>query len=282
MTRRRLEWILIAIMRVMGYLFFTTAVAFPFYWLILSSVQSMTRLMTLPPTFWIPPWEWNFSTYSTVLFEHGFLRYIGNSLLVSTITVLLTIILSTMAAYAATRLRFTGRQLMGRTILLVYMFPAIVLVIPLFVLFSWLRLRDTLIGLIVIYLSQTLPVALYLLKSYFETLSVEFEEAAMVDGLSRLEVIWRVTVPLSLPTMASVALYTFIITWNEFLFAFILLDTPSKFTLPIGIIHLAESLHTGQQLLAAAAVIATVPIIVMFLYFERFLVRGLTAGGLKG
>lgn len=282
MTRRRFERGLIVVLKTFGYLFFTTTIAFPFYWMVLSSVQSMTRLMTLPPTFWLSPWEWQWESYYTVLLEHGFLRYLGNSLIVSSVTVLLTIVLSTLAAYAATRLRFKGRVLMGRTILLVYMFPAIVLVIPLFVIFSGLGLRDRLTGLIFLYLAQTLPVALYLLKSYFETLNVDFEEAAMVDGLSRWEVIWRVTVPLSLPTMAAVALYTFIITWNEFLFAFIFLDTPSNFTFPIGIIRLAESLHTGQQLLSAAAVIATVPIIVLFLYFERFLVKGLTAGGLKG
>lgn len=282
MTRREFEQYLITVGKGLGFVVFTFVTAFPFYWMFLASVQSMTELATLPPTFWVSPAEWDFTSYYRVLLDHGFLRYLLNSFLVSTITVLLTVVFSTMAAYAATRLYFKGKTLMGRTILLVYMFPAIVLVIPLFALFSWLGLRDSLLSLIVLYLAQTLPVAMYLLKSHFDTLQVEVEEVAMVDGLSRWEVIWRVTVPMSLPTLMSVALYTYIITWNEFLFAFIFLDTPEKFTLPIGIIRLAESIHSGQQLLAAAAVISTVPIIALFLAFERYMVKGLTEGGVKG
>jgi len=282
MSRRDVERYLITVGRGIGFVVFTIVTAFPFYWMFLASVQSMTELATLPPTFWVAPRAWDFSSYRTVLFDHNFLRYIFNSFLVSSITVLLTLILSTMAAYAATRLYFRGKKLMGRTILLVYMFPAIVLVIPLFALFSWMGLRDSLAGLILLYLAQTLPVAMYLLKSHFDTLQEEVEEVAMVDGLSRWQVIWRVTVPMSLPTMTSVAIYTFIITWNEFLFAFIFLDTPDKYTLPIGIIRLAESIHSGQQLLAAAAVISTLPVIALFVLFQRYMVRGLTEGGMKG
>lgn len=282
MSRRRIEMWILRGLKVLGYTLFTIVIAFPFYWLILASIQSMTELATLPPTLWKNPLNADWSSYYTVFFEHNFLKYLYNSFLVSGITVLLTIFFATLGAYAATRLRFKGRTLMGRTILLVYMFPAIVLVIPLFVLFSRLQMRDSLIGLIVLYLAQTLPVALYLLKSYFETMRVDVEEAALVDGLSRWSVIWKITVPMSLPTMASVALYSFIIVWNEFLFAFIFLDTPAKFTLPIGIIHLAESIHSGQQLLAAAAVISTIPIIILFLMFEKYLVKGLTEGGVKG
>lgn len=282
MGRYQVEKILLVLMKILGFIFFTVVVAFPFYWMILSSFQSLTQLITIPPTFWLPPGEWNFHSYSLVLFEQEFLRYLGNSTLVSLITVFLTVALSTLGAYAVTRLRFKGKKLMYRSILLIYMFPAIVLVVPLFVMFSRLHLRDSLFGLIVVYLAQTIPVALYMLKSYFETLPPDLEEAGLVDGCSRWSVIWRITIPLSLPAMASVALYTFMIAWNEFLFAFIFLDTPSKFTLSRGIIRLAESIHSGQQLLAAAAVIATVPIIVIFLFFERYLVKGLTAGAVKG
>lgn len=282
MGRYQVEKILLVLMKILGFIFFTVVVAFPFYWMILSSFQSLTQLITIPPTFWLPPGGWNLHSYSLVLFEQEFLRYLGNSTLVSLITVFLTVALSTLGAYAVTRLRFKGKKLMYRSILLIYMFPAIVLVVPLFVMFSRLHLRDSLFGLIVVYLAQTIPVALYMLKSYFETLPPDLEEAGLVDGCSRWSVIWRITIPLSLPAMASVALYTFMIAWNEFLFAFIFLDTPSKFTLSRGIIRLAESIHSGQQLLAAAAVIATVPIIVIFLFFERYLVKGLTAGAVKG
>ncbi len=284
MNRRDLEKCLITVGKGTGYLLVTIVTAFPFYWMFLTSVRAGMTMANLPGDLWVSPWNWDFSSYRTVLFEHdpSFLHYMWNSFLISAVTVLLTVLFSTMGAYAVTRLYFKGKRLMGRMILLVYMFPAIVLVVPLFAMFSWIGLRDTHVGLILVYLAQTLPVALYLMKSYFDSMRTDVEEVAMMDGLSRWEVIWKVTVPMSLPTIVSVALYTFIITWNEFLFAFIFLDTPEKFTLPIGIIHLAESIHSGQQMLAAAAVIATVPVIALFMMFERYLVKGLTEGGTKG
>ena len=165
---------------------------------------------------------------------------------------------------------------------MIYMFPAIVIAVPIYALYTKFGLRNDLHGLLLIYLAQTLPVAIYMLHSYFKTLPPGLEEAGLIDGCSRLGVIWRITVPLSLPAMASVALYTFMIAWNEFLFAFLFLDSPSKFTLSRGIMQIADNINVSQQLLMAAAVIATVPIITLFLVLERYLVRGLTAGGIKG
>jgi multiple sugar transport system permease protein len=162
------------------------------------------------------------------------------------------------------------------------MLPAIVLVIPLYVLLTKLGLHDSLPALVVVYLAQTLPVALYMLRSYFLTLPVELEYAGMIDGCTRLQVIRRIILPLAAPALASVALYTFMIAWNEFLFAFMLLDTPEKFTLSRGVVQLAESVHLSKQLVMAASVMTTVPIMVLFLLFERFLIQGLTRGAVKG
>jgi multiple sugar transport system permease protein len=120
-----------------------------------------------------------------------------------------------------------------------------------------------------------------MLHSYFKSLPPDLEDAGLIDGCSRVGVIWRITVPLSLPAMASVALYTFMIAWNEFLFAFLFLDSPSKFTLSRGIMQIADNINVSQQLLMAAAVIATVPVILLFLILERYMVKGLTAGGIK-
>jgi multiple sugar transport system permease protein len=150
------------------------------------------------------------------------------------------------------------------------------------VVFSWLGLRDSIHTLILVYLAQTLPVALYMLRSYFQNLPGEIEYAGLTDGCTRLGVIWRIVIPLSAPALASVALYTFMIAWNEFLFAFMFLDSPEKFTLSRGVVQLAGSVHLSKQLVMAASVIVTVPIIVLFLFFERHLVRGLTAGAMKG
>jgi len=164
----------------------------------------------------------------------------------------------------------------------VYMLPGIVIGIPLFVVYSQLGIRGSLPGLVVIYLSGTLPVALYMLRSYFQTIPAELEEAALIDGCSRVSTIWRVVLPLSVPAVASVALYTFMIAWNEVLFALLFLsDTPTSWTLPLALQQL-DTQEVPRTYLMAGSVIITVPIIVLFFFFERFLTRGLTAGAVKG
>jgi multiple sugar transport system permease protein len=219
--------------------------------------------------------------YREVLVTFKFLRYIGNTAFVSISTMIITLALAVLGAYAVARLEFRGRAVMERAILLTYMFPAIVLAIPLYTIFTQLGLRDNLFGLIVVYLAQTLPVALYMLRSYFETIPASLEEAGLIDGCSRFEVIWRITLPLALPALASVGLYVFMIAWNEFLFAFMFLDTPELFTLSRGMVGL-NSQEVPRQFLMAGAVIVTVPIMILFFWFEKYLVGGLTAGGVKG
>ena len=282
MSREYLEGTIIRILRVVGLIFFIIIVAFPFYWMIVSSFKSLGEILLKPANLGLDIRKIDFGAYYEVLFEHGFLQYISNSVYVSIVTVLLSVTLATVGGYAVTRLRFRGRELMSYSILLIYMFPAIVLVIPLYVMFSRMGLRDSINLLILVYLAQTLPVALYMLRSYFQTIPTEMEHAGLIDGCSRLGVIWRIVIPLSAPALASVALYTFMIAWNEFLFAFMFLDTPEKFTLSRGVVQLAQSVHLSKQLVMAASVTVTVPILALFLFFERRLVRGLTAGGMKG
>ena len=282
MSREQLESAIIRILRVAGLLFFIAIVAFPFYWMIVSSFKSLEELLLKPSNLGLDIRNIDFRAYYDVLFKCGFLRYISNSIYVSIITVLLSVTLATVGGYAVTRLRFRGRDFMSYSILIIYMFPAIVLVIPLYVVFSRMGLRDSIHVLILVYLAQTLPVALYMLRGYFQNLPLEIEHAGLIDGCSRFGVIWQIVIPLSAPALASVALYTFMIAWNEFLFAFMFLDSPEKFTLSRGVVQLAGSVHLSKQLVMAASVIVTVPILVLFLFFERQLVRGLTAGAIKG
>jgi multiple sugar transport system permease protein len=282
MGREYLETVIFRLLRVLGLLFFCIIVAFPFYWMIVSSFKSLEELLLTPANLGLNLDKINFRAYYEILFEHGFFRYISNSAYVSIITVFLSLLLATVGAYAVTRLRFRGQASMSYSILVIYMFPAIVLVIPLYVVFSWMGLRDSIHVLILVYLAQTLPVALYMLRSYFQNLPVEIEYAGLTDGCSRFGVIWRIVVPLSMPALASVALYTFMIAWNEFLFAFMFLDSPEKFTLSRGVVQLAGSVHLSKQLVMAASVTVTIPIVILFLLFERHLVRGLTAGAMKG
>lgn len=272
----------VRVLRIAGILFFLAIVAFPFYWMIVSSFKALEELLLKPSDLTIHLSEISFRAYREVLFEHGFVQYISNSAYVSLITVILSLSLAVIGGYAVTRLRFRGQAFMSYSILIIYMFPAIVLVIPLYVAFSKMGLRDSIHVLILVYLAQTLPVALYMLRSYFRSLPVEIEYAGLTDGCTRIGVIWRIVIPLSAPALAGVALYTFMIAWNEFLFAFMFLDTPGKFTLSRGVVQLAGSVHLSKQLVMAASVLVTFPIVVLFLFFERHLVRGLTAGALKG
>lgn len=282
MGRERWERAVIKSAKIAGFVVFIPAVAFPFYWMIVSSFKSLQELLLHPANLGMDLSKIDLRAYTEVLFEHGFARYILNSAYVSLITVILSLALATVGAYAVTRLRFRGRGFMSSSILLIYMFPAIVLVIPLYVVFARMGLRDSLHALILVYLAQTLPVALYMLRSYFQNLPVEVEYAGLTDGCSRFGVICRIVLPLSAPALATVALYAFMIAWNEFLFAFMFLDSPEKFTLSRGVVQLSQSVHLSKQLVMAASVMVTVPILILFLFFERYLVRGLTAGALKG
>jgi multiple sugar transport system permease protein len=282
MSRDQIETGILKVFQILALFFFIFLVAFPFYWMILASLKPLILLATDPLNLWPIPSELTLKAYKEVWFQFRFGSYFANSAYVSVLTVLLTVSLATLAAYTIARLRFPGRAFLSRSILVIYMFPAIVIAVPIYAFYTKFGMRNDLHGLLLIYLAQTLPVAIYMLHSYFKTLPPDLEEAGLIDGCSRLGVIWRITVPLSLPAMASVALYTFMIAWNEFLFAFLFLDSPSKFTLSRGIMQIADNINVSQQLLMAAAVIATVPIITLFLILERYLVRGLTAGGIKG
>ena len=282
--RVELETLLLRIVRAAGFTFFSVIVVFPFYFMVASSLKSRAEMLQRP-TFLGVDLRQRLADllvgYREVLTTFHFGRFILNSTLVAVVTVAITLVLAILGAYAVTRLRFRGRELLSRSILLIYMFPAIVLVVPLYSVFTQLGLRDTLPGLLIVYPATTLPVALYMLRSYFRTLPSDLEEAGLIDGCSRLGVIWRVTLPLSLPALASVGLYVFMIAWNEFLFAFMFLDSPAIFTLSRGMVSL-NSQEVPRQFLMAGAVIVTVPIMILFCWFERYLVAGLTAGGVKG
>jgi multiple sugar transport system permease protein len=284
MGRHQLETISLRTLNGLGLLVFTVLVVLPFYVMLMTSLKTQAALIADPLDFSLDLAAGLgalFDSYVEVLTTYRFGRYIGVSALVSITTVILTLAFAVPGAYAAARLRFPGQALMARSILLIYLVPAIVLVIPLYSVFSQVGLRDTLLGLIIIYPATTLPVALYMLQGYFRGIPPELEEAGMIDGLSRFGVIWRITLPLSLPALASVSLYVFMIAWNEFLFAFMFLDSPDIFTLSRAIVSLNSS-EVPRQFLMAGAVIVTVPVLVIFLWAERFMVQGLTAGSVKG
>ena len=284
MRRYDFEKVLIRIFKGLGFVIFTVIVALPFYVLVMTSLKSQQSLLANPLDFSIDfsgGFSGLFRSYVELFELFNFGRYLLISSIVSVATVVLTLLFSVPGAYAVSRLRFPGRAVLSRSILLIYMVPAIVLVIPLYAVFSQLGLRNTVAGLLIIYPATTIPVALYMLQGYFQGLPAELEEAGLMDGLSRLGVIIKITLPLSLPALASVSLYVFMIAWNEFLFAFMFLDDPDIFTLSRGVVSLNSS-EVPRQHLMAGAVIATIPVLGIFLWFERFMVQGLTAGSVKG
>ena len=282
---------------------------FPFYWMLTMSFRPYGDVQVHPLRM-IPRWQdvqavlaplacigdpdtdvcqatVRNSSYAAVLIRYNFVTFIRNSLIIAGIAALISLIISIPAAYALTRLDFRGKQWVSNVVLLVYMFPSIVISIPLFVFFvrlqraTGLQLRSP-VGVTIVYLAGTLPVALYMLRGYFLSIPQEIEEAALIDGATRLGVIRRITLPLAAPAIASVALYVFMIAWNEFLYALLfLVDAPAAWTLPLGLQQL-DNQEVPRHFLMAGRVIISAPVIALFAFFERFLTGGLTAGGVKG
>jgi multiple sugar transport system permease protein len=261
---------------------------FPFYYMVMLSFRPLDSVLQNPGALW-PSWaEINVTTYREVLKPtadggQGFLSFIKNSLLVALGTVVLTLVVSIPGAYAVSRLDFFGRRQIGALFLGVYFFPSILLAIPLFVFFTRIQQRGTLTGLLVVYVAQVAAVSIYMLRNYFDTIPASLEEAAAIDGCTRLRAMWHVSLPLAMPAIASNALFIFMIAWNEFLFALLfLVERRDNWTVSLGLSQLAGSIEVPTTVLMAGSVILTLPIIAMFFLSERFLAGGLTAGAEKG
>jgi multiple sugar transport system permease protein len=282
--RYNVEVICLRFIKGFGLVAFTIAVALPFFIMVMMSLKNQQLLLSNPLDFSLnfnQGWQALFRSYIELFTEYNFGTFMLNSTIVSVATVCITLFFAVPGAYAVARLKFPGQNFLSRSILLIYMVPMIVLVIPLYAIFSQLGMRNTLWGLMLVYPATTIPVALYMLQGYFRGIPAELEEAGLMDGLTRLNVIRKITLPLALPALGSVALYVFMIAWNEFLFALMFLDSVDLYTLSRGINELQSS-EVPRQHLMAGAVIATVPVLALFLWFERFLVAGLTAGSVKG
>ena len=271
--------------------FFLGGILFPFYWMVSSSFKSYQEIGGRTPVY--IPRKLRLEAFRE-LFDpederfQNFQTNILNTIKVAVPTALVAVILSVLGAYAIARLAFKGKDFLLNGILLVYMFPGVLLIIPLFAMLSKIgnhlgfTVQDNLPLLVVTYLSQTLPVALYMLTNYFRTIPDEIEQAALIDGCNRLEVIWRVTMPLAIPALVTVGIYTFMIAWNEFLYALVFLNSHQLFTMPIKINTIFNDPTPRPHVVMAASTIMTIPIITLFLIMQRFLEEGLTAGGVKG
>jgi ABC-type glycerol-3-phosphate transport system permease component len=253
---------------------------FPFAWMLISSFKELRELYTVPPTWW--PDRPTLDNYAKVLFRSNIPRYFINSTVISFGATTLALLVAIFSAYGFARFRFWGRGALQTSVLATQMLPTAVIIVPLFVVLQRLGLLNTYLGLILVYLILTLPLCVYMLTGYFRTIPVELDEAAIIDGASRLTVLLRITLPLSLPGIAATVVYCFVTTWNEFIFALsFALDSRVK-TLPIGLAEFTTEFTTDWGAVMAASVLMTLPIAVLFMALQRYFVGGLTAGATKG
>ncbi|MFG3302981.1 carbohydrate ABC transporter permease [Micromonospora chersina] len=288
MDRDRIETVSLRWLRRLVIAGFLLVTLLPFWYMLVLSVRPIERLLLDPGSLLVPFGELTVATYAEVLKSvenggQGFLAFIRNSGIVALAATALTLVIAIPGAYAVSRLRFFGRRQVSALFLAVYLFPSIVIAIPLFVVFTRAGLRGSLVGLVLVYISQTLPVSVYMLKNYFETIPVSLEESAAIDGAGRLGIIRRVSLPLAAPSVMAVALYDFMIAWNEFLFALLfLVDRPNRWTVSLGLSLLSDGVEVPKTVLMAGSVILTLPIVILFFASERLLTEGLTSGAEKG
>ena len=287
MTRAAFQDKFFGIMRWVVIACLVVVTLFPFYYMALLSVKPIDNLLLDPGRIWVSASEFTIDSYRSVLTSvenggQGFLLMLRNSALVSIGAVILTLLVAIPGAYAVSRLRFTGQRKVSALFLGVYLFPATLLAVPLFVMFAKAGLQGSLVGLIIVYIAQTVPVAIYMLRSYFTTVPISVEEAAALDGCSRYQIIRRVVLPLAAPSVMATGLYVFMIAWNEFLFALLFLAAePSHWTVSLGLQQLANGVEVPKTVLMAGSVVLTLPVVLMFYAAERWLTEGLTSGADK-
>ena len=274
-----LKWLVIAFLAVITLL--------PFYYMLLLSLKPVDALLLDPGSLWLSAKDFTVSTYQDVMRStddggQGFTRFLLNSALVSLGTVLLTLAAAVPGAYAVSRLKFFGHRQVSALFLAVYLFPATLLAVPLFVIFARMGLSSSLVGLAVVYVAQTVPVSVYMLKNYLVTIPYSIEEAAALDGCSRLQTVRKVILPLALPSLMATGLYVFMIAWNEFLFALLFLAAdPGSWTVSLGLAQLSNGVEVPKTVLMAGSVVLTIPVVFLFFAAERLLTEGLTSGADK-
>lgn len=255
--------------------------AFPLIWMCLSAIKPETEIRAFPPTFF--PQEPTAYHFVRLFTETSFLRYFLNSLTVAGATTILVIAIGTLGAYSLARFRFAGRQFIGNMTLFTYLLPSVVLLIPLYVIIVGAGLANSLIGLTLTYTTFALPFAIWLLRAFIASQPVDMEEAARIDGASRMGAFFDVVIPQALPGIISTALFTFILSWNEYLFAQVFISSDENKTLPPGVIGLlANAMTIEWPLLMAASVVMAVPVVVIFSFLQQHLTRGFGAGAVKG
>ena len=279
--RRRDPW------RIAGNVYLALLVLFamlPMAWMLSTSLKTQFAALQYPPQ-WIPS-NPTIEQYRRLLSPANdvgreFLTYAFNSIYVSITTTILGVVIAVPAAYAFSRFRFPGRHLLFYAVLVRNMFPAVVFLIPLFIMMRWLRLVNTPLSLILTYLTFGLPLSIWLLKGFYDNIPPQLEQAARIDGATRFQAFIRVVMPLSSPGIIATAIYSFILAWNEYVYALVFLTSKASLTLPVGLERFFTEYATNWPGLMAASFIMSVPVVVLFLVLQRHFVRALTEGAVK-
>ncbi len=263
-----------------GMLLLLAVTLFPFYWMINTSLKPQSEVFQSPPTFF--SFHWTLAAYGRVLATRAVGRYFWNSAVISVGATLLAVGLSALAAYGLSRFRMRWERPLILLLLFTQMLPGTLLIIPYFQLMATLGLINTYTALILAYVSFALPFSTWMLVGFFRSIPLELDEAAMVDGCGRLKAFWRVILPLSLPGLIAVGIFTFLLAWNAYVFALVLTTDPKMFPLSVGIANMMGEYQVLWNEMMAAAVLATLPVFILYGFLERYLVQGITDGAVKG
>ena len=255
-------------------------VAFPFAWMVGTALKPSHEIFATPPT--LIPSTVTLANVVRLFADTRFATYMVNSVLVASATVCLTLAIAAPGAYGLTRFRFRGREAIAGTILFTYMFAPIMIIIPFYVMMRAFGLANTHVGLVLAYTGLCLPFALWLLRTFFQSIPLELEEAAFIDGASRVQAVRYVLLPLARPGLVATGTFTFILAWNDYIFARILLSADELKTLPIGIADLYNASVVDWGMIMSAGTLVLVPVLIVFLVIEKYLVAGWGAGGVKG
>jgi len=264
----------------MAMLLLLLVVIFPFYWMVNTSLKPMSEVFKSPPAFY--PSQLSWAGYVNIWATRLMGRFFLNSTIISVGSTLLAMALSALAAYGFSRFRLRWEQPLILILLLTQMLPGTLLIIPYFQLMAKLRLINSYLSLILAYVSFALPFSTWMLVGFFRSIPLELDEAAMVDGCTRVGAFWRVILPLSVPGLVAVAIFTFLLAWNAYVFALVLTTDPKMFPLSVGIANMLGEYQVAWNEMMAAAVLATLPVFILYGFLERYLVQGITAGAIKG
>jgi multiple sugar transport system permease protein len=254
--------------------------AFPLFWMLSTSLKPSGEIFATPPR--MIPARPTLENFSRLFTDTSFLTYFRNSATVSLTTVLLTLAVSALGAYGLTRFSFAGRDKVAGLILTTYMFAPVMIIIPFYILVKQLGIVNTHLALVLSYTTFCLPFCLWLLRAFFQSIPLELEEAALVDGAGRGRAVWYVVLPLALPGLIATAIFTFILAYNDFLFSMVLITSEELKTLPVGVNDLFNATIVDWGMIMAAGVMITAPAVVFFAAVQRYLVQGWGAGGVKG